>query len=62
MNEFRKDIKKLEEDILNLINKFEKKYNCYIYDIDLIHVGGRQVNGELHANTIKVVADYKLCD
>lgn len=51
MKEFREDKKKLE-----------KEYNCYVYEIDLLHNGCRQINGELHENTIQVVVDYKLCD
>lgn len=62
MKEFREDKKKLEKEILELIKKFEKEYNCYVYEISLLHNGGRQMNGELHANTIQVVVDYKLCD
>lgn len=62
MKEFREDKKKLEKEILELINKFEKEYNCYVCEIGLLHNGGRQMNGELHTNTIQVVVDYKLCD
>ena len=62
MNELREDKKELEKEILKLINEYEKKYNCYIYEIDLLHNGGRTVNGELHANTIQVNIDFKLCD
>lgn len=62
MKEFREDKKQLEKEILELIKKFEKKYNCYVYEINLLHNGVRQMNGELHANTIQVVIDYKLCD
>lgn len=62
MKEFREDKKELEKEILELIRKFEKEYNCYVCDIDLTHIGGRQINGELHANTIQVDVDYKLCD
>lgn len=62
MKEFREDIKQLEKDILKLINKFEKEYNCYIDEINLLHNGGRNYNGEMHASTIQVVIDYKLND
>ena len=62
MKEFREDKKQLEKEILELIKKFEKEYNCYVDEIDLLHNGSRQMNGELHANTIQVVIDYKLCD
>jgi len=62
MKEFREDKKELEKEVLKLINEFEKKYNCYVYEINLLHNGGRYVSGELHANTIQVVIDYKLCD
>ena len=62
MEEFRNDIKQLEKDILKLISKFEKEYNCYICDVDILHSGGRNYNGEMHANTIQVVIDYKLND
>jgi hypothetical protein len=61
MKEFREDKKQLEEEVLKLINEFEKKYNCYVYEIDLLHKG-RYVSRGLHANTIQVVIDYKLCD
>lgn len=62
MNEFRKEKKELEEKILKLINEFEGNNNCYIHEIDLIHTGGRLVNGDLKAKTVKVNVDFKLCD
>lgn len=62
MNEFREDIKQLEKNILKLINEFETEYNCYVCDIDLLYNGGRYYNGEMHANTIHVIVDYKLND
>ena len=62
MKELREEKYKLEEEILKLINKFENKFDCYVYEINLLHNGGRNVNGELIAKTIKTKVNFKLCD
>ena len=61
MEELREEKKKLEEEILKLINKFENKFECYVYEVDLIHNGGRNIDGVLIAKTTKVDTEFKLC-
>ena len=62
MKEFREDKKKLEKEILKLVNKFEDKFECYVYQVNLLHNGGRNQKGKLKAKTIQVSAEFKLCD
>jgi len=62
VQELREEKKKLEEQLLKLINNFENKFDCYIYEIDLLHNEGRTMAGELTAKTILVKTNFKLCD
>ena len=62
MKEFREEKEKLEAKIKENINDFEEKYNCYITNVDLIHTGGRTMDGKLNARTKIVNVDFKLCD
>lgn len=62
MKELKEEKKKLEEQMLKLINEFEDKFECYVYDINLLHNGGRNKDGKLEAKTILVKAEFKLCD
>ena len=62
MQELREEKKKLEEQLLKLINNFENKFDCYIYEIDLLTNEGRTIAGELIAKTILVKINFKLCD
>jgi hypothetical protein len=62
MEELREEKKKLEEQILKLINEYEDKFECYVYDINLLHNGGRNKCGKLEAKTILVKVEFKLCD
>lgn len=62
MKELREEKHKLEEEILKLINKFEDKFDCYVYEVNLLHNSGRYADGKLIAKTIKVDTNFKLCD
>ena len=62
MKELREEKKKLEEQILKLVNEFEDKFECYVYQVNLLHNGGRNQKGKLEIKTIQVSAEFKLCD
>ncbi len=62
MKELKEEKKKLEEQMLKLINEFEDKFECYVYDINLLHNGSRNKDGKLEAKTILVKTEFKLCD
>lgn len=58
MKEFKEDKIKLEEEIVELINKFEEKYECHIYEINLIHDAFRDQFTGLHAKTLKANINF----
>lgn len=58
MKEFKEDHEKLEEDIVKLINEFEEKYKCYIYEINLIHDGGRHSDGKMDIKTVTAMTRF----
>ena len=60
MKELREEKKKLEEGILKLINKFEDEFECYVYQVNLLHNGGRNKDGKLEAKTVQIIAEFKL--
>lgn len=62
MKEFREEKKIVEKEILKIINNFEEKYNCYIYEINSLHEGGRNINDELKAKTKNIFIEIKFND
>ena len=58
MKEFKEDKIKLEEGIVELINKFEEKYECHAYEINLIHDAFRDQFAGLHAKILKVNINF----
>ena len=59
MNELREEKKKLENEILKLINNFENTIGCYVYEVDLMHYDIRTTSGNSYM-TKKVEINFKL--
>ena len=55
INEFKYEKEKLEEEISRLINEFQDKTSCYVFDINLIQTDFARINGTVMTKTQVVI-------
>ena len=62
LNKLKEDKQKLEENMLELLKEFNKKYpEIIIEDVDLIHCLERNLQGQIVINEIvKIALDLKI--
>ena len=51
IEDYKKEKEILENNILKLVNEFEKKYNTYVYEINILHDGSRTYDGHTNFRT-----------
>lgn len=60
MKKLKEDKRKLELEILKLINKFEEENDIYLYKINLIHDMYRNINSDKVIRTANIVTEIKI--
>ena len=60
MKELKKEKEYLEKQILELIEEFELIFECCITEVNLLHTGGRTLDGELNAHTAQVNVKFDI--